>query len=316
MNRLMQTPSGFTLVEFMIAILIGSLILVGVTSIFISSSRSFRTQEAVGEVQESGRFLHFMVFPFIRQAGYLADPLLQVDPTTVFIAPANRLLDNRRALFGVDEANGANAVGVNAKTGTDIIVVRYLGKSLVLGGANSDGSIRACHHINGGAANPNNALTDAEMAENVFYVTEPDPTTGLSSLNCRAQILNAATGAAVRPANPIDQPLINNVHSMEVLYGVDTDTSDDLAANGTSGLLPNQYFEADEIPNLIAGIPGWQRVVSVKIEVTTISETRSEGSIDNDPDDDRTDQGAVLVQDGRIQRLFSGTIQIRNRMRS
>ena len=51
-----RAQQGFSLVELMIAMLLGLLLLVGVVNLFLGSSQTYRLQEALFRVQESGRF--------------------------------------------------------------------------------------------------------------------------------------------------------------------------------------------------------------------------------------------------------------------
>lgn len=73
MNRF-QLPKiirsrGFTLVELMIAMLLGLLIIAGVISVFLSNKQSYRTNQALGEVQDGSRLAFEMLARDIRQAG-------------------------------------------------------------------------------------------------------------------------------------------------------------------------------------------------------------------------------------------------------
>jgi len=47
---------GLTLVELMIAMVIGLILIAGVIQIFLSSQQAYRTQESMSRIQESGRF--------------------------------------------------------------------------------------------------------------------------------------------------------------------------------------------------------------------------------------------------------------------
>ncbi|MEH6576686.1 MAG: PilW family protein [Amphritea sp.] len=60
---------GFSLIELMIASVIGLLLLSAVLATFISSSRTYRLQESMSRVQESGRFVLEMMSVDIREAG-------------------------------------------------------------------------------------------------------------------------------------------------------------------------------------------------------------------------------------------------------
>ncbi len=60
---------GVTLVELMIALVLGLLLMAGVINVFLGSKQTYRTSEALSRVQESGRFaLEFITYD-VRMAG-------------------------------------------------------------------------------------------------------------------------------------------------------------------------------------------------------------------------------------------------------
>ncbi|MAY42818.1 MULTISPECIES: PilW family protein [unclassified Neptuniibacter] len=61
---------GFSLVELMIALVLGLFVIGGVISVFIGSSQSFRSNEALSRVQENGRFALELIAQDIRNTGY------------------------------------------------------------------------------------------------------------------------------------------------------------------------------------------------------------------------------------------------------
>ena len=61
---------GVTLVELMIAIVIGSIVALGISSVYSSSKRSFKLQEEFSRMQENGRFAMNYIARFVRGAGY------------------------------------------------------------------------------------------------------------------------------------------------------------------------------------------------------------------------------------------------------
>lgn len=72
-NILNQNPKsifGVTLVELMIAIVISSIVALGIGSVYTSSKRSYKLQEEFSRLQENGRFAMNYVARFIRSAGY------------------------------------------------------------------------------------------------------------------------------------------------------------------------------------------------------------------------------------------------------
>jgi type IV pilus assembly protein PilW len=66
-NRRQQ---GVTLVELMIAVVISSIVLIGVGTVYITSKRAYLVQEEYGRMQENARFAFDFLTRDIRQAGY------------------------------------------------------------------------------------------------------------------------------------------------------------------------------------------------------------------------------------------------------
>ncbi len=62
--------TGLTLIEIMIALLIGAFLLGGVMQIFINSRQTYRMQENLSRLQENGRFAMEFLAKDIRMAGY------------------------------------------------------------------------------------------------------------------------------------------------------------------------------------------------------------------------------------------------------
>lgn len=63
------TASGFTLIELMVALLLGLIVIAGVVSVFLANQRTYRTNEALGDVQDSSRTAFELMARDIRQAG-------------------------------------------------------------------------------------------------------------------------------------------------------------------------------------------------------------------------------------------------------
>lgn len=62
--------SGFTLVELLVAMVIGLLVMAGATQLFISSQQSYRFQTALANMQDAGRFALDTVAQELRQADF------------------------------------------------------------------------------------------------------------------------------------------------------------------------------------------------------------------------------------------------------
>ncbi len=293
----MRRQSGFSLVELMISVTLGLIVLAGVTSVFMGSRQSFRSQESIGHIQESGRFLNYVMYPTLRLAGYLPDPLTQVSPPDNFRGAWRQLFGSEDAFFTAAEVTGI----ANAVAGSDALLVTYAGSTTPL---------RTC------LGEP---VNEGQIVANVFYISSPgvgEPA-GLNRLSCGTAFApGTAAGAGLQtPAiNPIainrSEPLITGVQSMQILYGVDTNPADDSPLPpAIPGLIPNQYLPADEVTD-------WQRVVSVRIDLTTVSEEQSEqGNVTGVEAGIDGSRVSDFVEGRRLQRVFSTTLLVRNRLR-
>tara|TARA_R110000850_G_scaffold67188_7_gene149692 strand:+ start:4920 stop:5837 length:918 start_codon:yes stop_codon:yes gene_type:complete len=292
-----ERQSGFSLVELMISVTLGLIVLAGVTSVFMGSRQSFRSQESIGHIQESGRFLNYVMYPTLRLAGYLPDPLTQVSPPDHFRGQWRQLFGSEDAFFTTAQVTGI----ANAVAGSDALLVTYAGSTTPL---------RSC------LGEP---VNEGQIVTNVFYVSSPgagEPV-GLNRLSCGTAF---APGTAPGPAlqtptvNPIainrSEPLITGVQSMQILYGVDTNPGDDSPLPpAIPGLVANQYLPANAVAD-------WQRVVSVRIDLTTVSEEQSEqGNVTGGDEGIDGTRVSDFVEGRRLQRVFSTTLLVRNRLR-
>lgn len=272
---------GFSLVELMISMVIGLIVLACVASVFLGSRQTFRTQDSMGQIQESGRFLNYLMFPYVRQAGFLPEPLIQTNPTEHFRGNWQQILGSENGFFDEERITGIS----DARPDSDALLVSYAG---------SPTRLRTCL---GGT------IGETEVAASVFYISLPDDS-GVSSLHCGVAVFASAAGLGLQTdaANPIaiqsSQPLIYGVQDMQILYGVDTDPTDDHSIlPGQSGLFPNQYRTASLVED-------WTRVVSLRLSVTVVGAEATEGA------------DTAMVRDRRLQRVFSSNVNIRNRLRT
>lgn len=60
---------GFTLVELMVSLVLGLIVIGGVVSVFLSNQQSYRTNQALGEVQDNSRIAFELMARDIRDAG-------------------------------------------------------------------------------------------------------------------------------------------------------------------------------------------------------------------------------------------------------
>ena len=73
---------GFSLIEMMAALALGSIVLMAVTTTFISQSRSYDTQEQMNAMQQNARAAMDMITREVRMAGYNTNDTLTFDGIT------------------------------------------------------------------------------------------------------------------------------------------------------------------------------------------------------------------------------------------
>ena len=122
--------SGFSLIEFMVATVLGLIITAGAISVYLVSKRSFIKAEQVAAVSENGRFAMQLLSSSVRHAGFFggASPsdirggVLTVDDDCSGDAAA--YLVNRP--FFAQNASGAAVYGCidDAQPGTDVLVLK------------------------------------------------------------------------------------------------------------------------------------------------------------------------------------------------
>ena len=64
-----RVSSGFTLIELMVALVLGLIVIAGVVSVFLANQQVYRTNQAIGDVQDGSRISFEMMARDIRDAG-------------------------------------------------------------------------------------------------------------------------------------------------------------------------------------------------------------------------------------------------------
>ena len=149
---------GLTLIELMIAMLIGTILILGIVQVFASSRAAYQLSEGLARVQENGRFAMDYLQRDIRMAGHFGcvndQAMMRQNPpalSTTFAAAAHPALNFGVSIQGYEAADTApgaaadvslSAAGAanftpalpaeflaqmgDAVAGSDVIVLRYL----------------------------------------------------------------------------------------------------------------------------------------------------------------------------------------------
>ena len=133
MRNFSKKYQGFSLIELMIAMLLGILLLLSITSMFVTNKRVYKEQESMSRLQENARFaLETMIWD-IRMAGYsgcshdITDVVNHVnggDDNTSIFSFANAVEGSESA--GNWQPSGSTDQVGSMVAGTDAISVTYL----------------------------------------------------------------------------------------------------------------------------------------------------------------------------------------------
>ncbi len=186
-----RQQQGLTLVELMIAMVLGVFLIGGLIQVFMSGRASYRVQEGLGRVQESARFADFYLGRVLRNAGRpRVFGATNLTPGGFFMPVDNRVDDS-----------GLPATRDGENGGPDVITVMYRSDTNCLGNDTTYGAQTITDY------------TGARYAKDQFMLDGGDP----PSLVCRG------LGANGLPVAGHTQPLVGGVDDFQVLYGIDRD---------------------------------------------------------------------------------------------
>jgi type IV pilus assembly protein PilW len=308
---------GLTLTELMVSMVLGMIVILAATSLFLSSKSVYFAQDDAVSTQESGRHAVELIARALRQAAYdnwdseagavLADGLSQA---RIIGLDAYSLKSNRPGLVEPVKRS------VN---GSDVLGIRFAGAGK---GAYGDATILNCAGF--GIPAVRHDAPDSDRGWSIFYVAEDAG--GEPELRCKYRGKTAWASVAIA----------RGVESFQVLYGLDAD------ADGA----PNQYLTASELDALddshsstdsnnnqqAAGwqdISAWKKIVAVKVAMLI----RGTYSVRADTLDKRYDlfgtdyaelsgqmdkgvrieEAAMPIKSrNRIRKIFTATVRLRN----
>lgn len=320
-----RKQAGLSLVELMVALVLGLLISAGVVTIFISAKQDYQVQDAVSQVQENGRFSLEFLANDIRMAGYsgcsnempTANSVENPPPSLASFGagiqgftgtlPAGQFPD---ALAGTDAVivhsadtsdefpvtnHNANAAQISIvgthefdvgsilmivdsdcssrgifvltgpSSGTKNNAVHNTGKTFNVGGSSGVGNCTKALKGNFDCSNQSGASSTAYSdGSSVFsirsvgyYIKDPDKVASISS----PTLYQVNYAANFSSASTTEQPLVEGVSDLEILYGV-------RSGNNV------QYKTAD----VVEAADEWDDVMSLRLDVEAQSLTEVDGA--------------------------------------
>jgi len=234
-NKIQQ---GLSLIELLIAMIIGLFLLAGITTSYIQSKQSSIKRDEFSILQDNGRTALELMSQTIVHTGYLAFP-------SGVITPSNFITGT--VVANTCDGGGQNVVDPtifladSTKDGaSDSIGVIYLGDANVSSDC-AGGVLPVACQLGGGNTNSN-----AARIYSSFFVVD-------NSLQC----------AGSRTANP--ETIAEDIESIQFLYGVDADGD---------GLV-DRYVNATDIGSFAASVVSIQIGVLVRSERQVKSEAES-----------------------------------------
>lgn len=297
---------GFTLLELLIAVLIGSIVIAVVGSLFLANSNTFRAVDDASRLQENGRFALQTISRIARQAGFIPADILQIvsdSPNDAYALPS---LDT---VAGARFVAGRNGVGPN---GSDTLALAFQ--------ASQNGQIVDCSGAQRSQASvlPSTAIAALPRPiTNIFFVAAASSGSG-NSLWCREDV----NGAEIARFE-----LINNVESFQVLYAVDALIP--IAAPIPGGPTVVRNFSADYVtsannltPDTFNNVLGIQVALVLRgAERSTLDKARVSNKLQPfgasypgaNGDSDGREYAISSADELRTFRVITSTINLRNR---
>lgn len=214
-----RAQHGFSLVELMITLTLGLIISGAVIQVLVSSSVTNKVNQAVAQVQESGRFIMSRLSAEFYEVGRYDQIVADVDTSVDIVAEAAYVENHPVALPGDFSTKTALGSVQTTSGGSDKLVVSLLNHEDCTG--NSHGYTGREFHV-----------------VNHYFVSG-------STLKCTGYDGRVLLGIKSQSVDPITVTLLDNVESFQVQFGV----SDVITSSNGQAVT---YVTADEIDNLRA----------------------------------------------------------------
>lgn len=331
-----RTQGGLSLIELMVALVLGLIISAAIIQVFLTSKNVYRMQDAMARIQENGRFAVDYISRDLRMAGYMGCGNLDRIPVNVITAtPADWEFDSDNFLIGQNDVLGTNALG--AKAGTDIVQMRRAsGDSVRLTGnlSTSNANIQLVDNRHGFKQGDTLMISDCVSAD-VFNVvnspqinnTDKKITIAHSSGGNTSNRLSKLYGpdaevmafqrvtyyVAASNANPgvdalwilvegstaagVPVELVDGVENLQFEYGVDT--------SGNRSV--NEYRTATSVSD-------WSRVVSVRFSLLMAGPDQNTVASTGNFAQSIEFNGAAVASDGVLRDVFESVVAVRNRV--
>jgi len=326
--RLRHFAGGFTLLELLISVTIGLVILASSLSLYVASSRGSQMSQVETQMNEDGILAINLIQQQLKQAGY-SRQIIPSAGATVMGNFAGAAVRGCEAGFTDATIGGPfSALACATGSGSAAIAIRYEATT-----DNTFPTAEATPLATNCVGNGINPITASQvtppptpasgtgkyaLADNRYSVTDA---TTQPMLSCRGSEKDGSS-ATNNVIGASSLPLLANVESMRILYGVASRPSAELAA--TYDPLRHQivsYLNADGVnaltstgvlPNLVDD--QWGRVLSVRVCLLM----RSDQPVRDAPPGGLAFKDCSNIDatrtDGYLRRTYTTTVLLRNRV--
>ena len=325
-----RVQQGITLIELMIALVIGLLATGAMLKVYVDGSRLYRFNEGLARIQENGRFATEFIRRDARVAGFWGCNH-EADLSNLIDANSNSYIDIEVGhIIGTDSdtdsitfygaGNSVASVSSNMTLPDSAISISSTGKlekddALLINDCETADIFQLTSDPSGSPSPPleheidgNNANTSAELSKayaagsrlypvrQTTYCIAPGADPEQPSLR---RLTNPASGKTCKDDG---DELVEGIENMQVLFGEDTD-ADDEGTNGDG--TANRY-----VPAGASGLT-MNRVVSVRIFLLARS---LNDNLTTEPSPYYfVESDAITPTDKRLRKVFTTTITLRNK---
>jgi type IV pilus assembly protein PilW len=341
-----RRAAGFSLPELLVAVTMGLLIVVAMTTLFFHNSRAQAEIERANRQIENGRYAVDTLVNDLRNAGFygefdptaLATPAAVPDPCAATLAALKAMLPLH--VQGYDVGDTLPSCVSDVRPGTTLIVVRHTracvtgdpncsandpagplfqaslcGNSSELGSANPadwyaldvDTTQLQRHQRNcTSAAGSGTLAVTRRYQTHIYFVANNDQDGDGIPTLKRAELRNTATGLRF-----VTVPLAEDIENVQFEYGIDT------VGDGTVGLYTSAPANANGCGQPGCAATNWRNVVAVRLHVLARSPSATPGYTDTKTyalgtAADGSARTAGPFSDGRKRHVFQTVVSLSN----
>ena len=283
-----QQP-GYTLIELLISLFLGSILILGFGSLFVQTQKSAVIQRSLSYMMEDGRYLLEVMGRELRRTNSLRSKMSISGNAQIVFVQENNVLGSNLLGSQIDFNSGDYIRGTS-----NTVALRYQlnnNTELAIAETNSTNSICERSLLLGTGEDP---ASQTHVVTLYFYVALDSA--NIPVLYCNAKRVNFS-GVPITPVISSAEPLISNVQQLLISYGIDTDADNS----------PNYFISGADISTISP--TEWQQVRAVKLSVVLRSDA---DNLATTPINYTVNGVTNTATDKRLYRVFSTTIAFRN----